>query len=210
MMNEESLPVHLRQAGAWHEEDVTIEQIADVYAQAILGAAEEAGRTKTVLEEFDSLIEDIFERFPEWEAILTSPRVSQEEKSASIERIFRGRASDVFIEALKVLSRHGRFDTVRSVRRRLRVHWERRQHQIRVEVQSAVPLRDQELEQIRQVLRAKLADEPILLTKVDPQLIGGLVIRVGDVIYDGSVANQLERIRRRMIQRSAQKFSLGR
>jgi len=200
-----SLPEHLRRAAAW-QEDVTVEHLADVYAQAILAAAESEGMSQTVLEEFDSLVEDLLERFPEWEQILASPRIFSEEKTALLQRVFQGRSSAVFLESLKVLARRGRLDLLRAIRQRLHVHWERRKHQVRVQVRSALPLTPSELDQIRRVLRSKLAQEPILQTEVDPQLIGGLVIRLGDVIYDGSLANHLERIRQRMIQRSVRQF----
>lgn len=205
MMASASLPEHLRRAAAW-QEDVTIEHIADVYAQAILAAADAEGLAQTVVEEFDSLVEDLLDRFPEWEAVLVSPRISPEEKMAVLQRVFQGRTSVVFLEALKTLARRARLDCLRAIRQRLHVQWERRKHQVRVLVRSAAALSESELDQIRCVLRAKLADEPILQTEVDPQLIGGLVIRVGDVIYDGSLANQLEQIRQRMLQRSASQF----
>jgi len=200
-----SLPEHLCRAAAW-QEDVTVEHIADVYAQGILAAADAEGQAQTVLEEFDSLVEDLLDRLPEWEAVLCSPRISPEEKIGVLQRVFQGRCSVVFLESLKTLARRGRLDCLRPIRQRLHVHWERRKHQVRVLIRSAAALSPSELDQIRQVLRTKLADEPILQTEVDPQLIGGLVLRIGDVIYDGSLANQLEHLRQRILQRSEQKF----
>ena len=55
----------------------------------------------------------------------------------------------------------------------------------------------------RRGLRRLLGGEPVLERAVDPELIGGAVVRVGDTVYDGSIANQLENLRQQMIDRSA-------
>ncbi|MCS7306774.1 MAG: ATP synthase F1 subunit delta [Thermoguttaceae bacterium] len=202
----ECLPEPLRQATSWQQE-VTVEHIADVYAQAILAAADGEGLAQTVLEEFDSLVEDLLDRCPLWEEVLSSPRIPPEEKIAMLERIFHARASRVFLESLKTLARRGRLDLLRPIQKRLRHLWQQRQHQIQVQVYSAVPLEPAELEQIRLALRKKLAAEPILVPQVDPQLIGGLVFRIGDVIYDASIAHQLDWLRHRILKQMEQKVS---
>ena len=202
----QELPEPLRQAVAWQQE-VTSEHIADVYAEAILRSAEAEGLAQIVLEEFDSLIEDLLDREPLWEEVLASPRISAEEKIGMLERVFGGRASVVFLESLKTLARRGRLDMLRAIHKRLQVLWRRRQHQVQVQVYSAAPLAETELEQIRQALREKLAAEPILETQVDAGLIGGLVLRIGDVIYDASIAHQLDWLRHRILKRAEQRFS---
>ena len=200
------LPEYLRQAAAWQQE-VTAEHIADVYAEAILRSAEAEGLAQTVLEEFDSLVEDLLDREPLWEEVLASPRISAEEKIGMLERVFGGRASVVFLESLKTLARRGRLDILRTIQKRLRVLWRQRQHQVQVQVYSAVPLTETDLEQIRQALREKLAAEPVLQTQVDAGLIGGLVLRIGDVIYDASIAHQLDWLRHRILKRAEQRLS---
>ena len=59
-----------------------------------------------------------------------------------------------------------------------------------------------EQERLRQELRAKFGREPVLSVRVDPDLLGGLVVRVDDWVYDGSVRARLERIRHQLIERS--------
>lgn len=202
----QQLPEPLRQAASW-QQDVSAEHIADVYAEAILRSAEAEGLAQTVLEEFDSLIEDFLDREPLWEEVLASPRISVEEKIGMLERIFQGRSSRVFLESLKTIARRGRLDLLRAIHKRLRALWRQRQHQVRVQVYSAVPLEASELEQIRQALRKKLAAEPILEPQVDPELIGGLLLRIGDVIYDASIAHQLDWLRHRILKRAEQRLS---
>ena len=59
------------------------------------------------------------------------------------------------------------------------------------------------VEHIAESLRAKLGGEPIFQQETDPSLIGGAVLRIGDTVYDGSIANQLQNLRQQMIERSA-------
>ena len=72
----------------------------------------------------------------------------------------------------------------------------------RVEVRTAAPLDDGLASRIRDHLRGMLSFEPELVSTIDPDLIGGLVVRIGDTVYDGSVSSQLEQIREKMIHRS--------
>jgi F-type H+-transporting ATPase subunit delta len=185
------------------EGDVGVERIADVYAAALLGATENAGQTETVLEELDALIDQAFkEHFPKLEAILASPLVSHREKSEIIDHILAGRVSGLFLDFLKVVARHGRIDLVRPIRRQARLRYDRLRGRVPVRITTATPLDDAQAGQLAQKLRELLCGEPLLERVVDPGLIGGAVLRVGDVVYDGSIANQLHTIRQQMIDRS--------
>jgi F-type H+-transporting ATPase subunit delta len=73
---------------------------------------------------------------------------------------------------------------------------------VRVRVTTPTPLDPAQVAQIEGSLRAMLGGEPVLESSVDPQLIGGAVLRVGDTVYDGSIARQLQSVRQQMIDRS--------
>jgi len=74
---------------------------------------------------------------------------------------------------------------------------------MRVVVNSAVPLPDDQRERLLHELRKKYRKEPVLTIRVDPALLGGLVIRVGDWLYDGSVRMRLDNIRKQLIERGS-------
>ncbi len=190
------------QAAAQIESDRGVEHIADVYARALLGAAESAGFTQTVLDEFDALIVDVLGRFPKLDAIFASGLISPDQKIGVIDRVFGERFSATFIHFLKVVARHGRLDCLRAIHRRTGELLDELLGRVRVDVTTAAPFGDSLAESIKQNLHAALGAEPILEHSVDPQLIGGMVIRVGDTVYDGSVANQLKNLREKMIDRS--------
>jgi F-type H+-transporting ATPase subunit delta len=190
-------------AAAQIQADAGVEHIADVYAQAFLGAAEKAGQIPALLEEFDSLVSDVLDRLPSFEALLASPMISHEEMSALLDVVLGGRASPLLLNFLKVVSRHGRLDCLRAIHLRTHFLSDKLQNRVRVQLTTAAPLSAELAGRLRSALRAKLGAEPVLELADDAELIGGAVLRLGDTVYDGSIANQLQIIRQQMMDRSA-------
>ena len=184
------------------EPDLGAAQVAAVYAEALFGAAEQAGQTEALLAEFDSLLSDVLDRFPAWEQILVSAQVAHEEKVGMLDRTLGGRASPLLLNFLKVLSRRGRLECLRAIHRQAHALFDRSRGRVHVRLATARPLPDALAQRIAQRLGELLHGEPLLERVDQPDLIGGAVLRVGDTIYDGSVANQLEHMRRKMIERS--------
>jgi len=159
--------------------DVRHEQIADVYAEALLRAAENR------LEE-----------------VLASPLVPHEEKQGILDRLLGGRIERLLLNFLKVVSRRGRLDCLRAIHRQARLQFDRLRGRVQVQLTTATPLGHDAAERLKQQLQTALGAEPILSQRVDSGLIGGAMVRVGDTVYDGSVAGQLELVRQQMIDRS--------
>ena len=185
------------------EADVGVEHVANVYAKALLGAARNAGQLAAVVEEFDDLLAEVLDKFPKLETVLVSALVSVREKYGVIDRTLGGRASALMIAFLKVVARHGRLDCLRAIHHQTHVMYDKMRKRVRVELTTATPVETAEVRRIMDGLREKLDGEPVLEQHIDPELIGGAAIRVGDVVYDGSIANQLKLLRQRMNQRSA-------
>ncbi|MHC4400421.1 MAG: ATP synthase F1 subunit delta [Planctomycetota bacterium] len=183
--------------------DVGVHHIAEVYAEALLGAAEKAGRAEAILEELDSLIADVLDAFPKWEEILASGLISHEEKLGILDRTLAGRASLLLVNFLKVVSRHGRLDCLRAIHRRAHELYDRLRGRVSVEVSTAAPLGSDMAERLARSLRDLTGGEPVLEQVVDPSLIGGVVVRVGDTVYDASIATQLDNVRQQMIDRTS-------
>jgi F-type H+-transporting ATPase subunit delta len=190
-------------AAARMDAEVGTEHVADVYAQALLSAAEKAGQTAAALEEFDLLMTDVLEANPRFQAILSSVLISPEETSAILNRVLGGRVSSLFMHFLQVVARHGRLGCLRAIHLRTRALYDILQNRIRVQVITAEPLAPELEAKLRISLRAKLGGEPIMETRVDPNLIGGAVLRLGDTVYDGSIQNQLNTLRQEMMDWSA-------
>jgi len=183
--------------------DVTIEKIAGVYAEAFLNAV--AAKNEPVTEavaEFDSFVADVLDTNARFEAVLKSAVVPVDAKSAMITRVFAGRASSTFLSFLRVLARHVRLDIVRVIHREVRKLDDKRCGRIPVVVTTATEMSDEVFSGLSERLRVKLGGEPIIRKAVDPKVIGGIVVRVGDTIYDASIASQLLNLRQTMIDRS--------
>lgn len=183
--------------------DVGVEQIADVYASALLAATENAGTTDAVLEEFDAVMVEALNRFPGLKNVFDSGLISHDEKCGVIDRVFGGRVSPLLVNFLKVVSRRGRLDALGVIHRQARLLYDQMRGRVHVELTTAAAVDPARVDEIGRSLRATLGGEPVLRHVTDPDLIGGAVLRVGDTVYDGSVAAQLKKIREQMIDRSA-------
>src|SRR5438105_4464030 len=122
-------------------DDATL-HVARVYAEALLNAAQQAGQAAEVVEDLDSLVNDVFPRDRYLEAFLTSRAVGRERKAQALRAAFKGRAGDLFLNFLLVLNEHDRLDALRAIAAALRELHEQRAGKVRVQVRSAVPLAD--------------------------------------------------------------------
>lgn len=190
--------------------DVGVEKIATIYAEAFLNAAEEIGEAEEAVETISSLVDDLLSRFPDFEQVLGSALISHEKKCGILERVFAPRVPPLSLSFLKVLSKHGRLDCLRAIRRVLHSLWDVRQGCVRVELTTPVPVDEATAIRIARSLSDKLKAHSIVTRRVDPRIIGGAILRVGDTIYDNSVAAQLQLIRKRMINRSVHEIQSGR
>lgn len=185
------------------EADVGIEHIANVYAKALLDTTEKAGQTAVVVEQFDAVVADVLDGFPKLETVLASILVSPEEKSTLLDRVLKDRVSAILINFFKVVARHGRLDCLRAIHLQTHAMYEQLRNRIPVRLTTATPLDSTLAGRIADSLREKLGGEPIFQTETDPSLIGGAVLRIGDTVYDGSIANQLQKLREQISDRSA-------
>jgi F-type H+-transporting ATPase subunit delta len=190
--------------------DVSALRVARVYAEALLNAADKHGQSDEVVEALESLIRDLFPAELQFEAFLTSSAVGRERKAQVIDRVFEKRSVPVFVDFMKVLNQHERLNLLRPILAAAKELRDQRAKRIRVQVRSAVPLADDQADRLRQQLRESLRLDPVLRTEVDPKLLGGIVVKVGDWLYDASVRARLDSIRNQLIERSSHEIQSGR
>ena len=183
--------------------------LADVYEEALLSTAVEQGIDEVVAEEFAELVRYLDED-PGFTVFLTSDSVDDDPRRVSLEKMFRGRMNDLLLNVLQVLNNRGRMNLVRSVQRCVELRMEAKHHQQEVVVETAIPLTDELKADIKQRIGEQIAKEVILIEELRPELIGGVVIRVGDVQVDGSVASGIRTMRRQLFQRATEEIYGGR
>jgi F-type H+-transporting ATPase subunit delta len=182
--------------------DIGAERVAKVYAQAIVEAADRAKCRREVLDELAAIVDDVLGQVPKARAVFASPKVSPEEKAAIVDRIAKGRVLPTTLHTLHVLARHGRLDLLAEVvaaARRLSDTLDGRRQAV---FTTAMPLDAAEQQRIVAEVSKALAVTLAPTFVVDPDVLGGLVVRVDDTVYDQSVATSLVRLGDRLKQRS--------
>ncbi|HEV8002907.1 MAG TPA: ATP synthase F1 subunit delta [Planctomycetaceae bacterium] len=191
-------------------EDPSSLAVARTYADALLDAAGAAGGSDAVLEELGSFVDDVLGKLPDLRDILFSRVIGRDEKIRLIDQVIAPRATPIVTNFLRVLVRHDRLELVPLIMREARLRHETRSGKQRVQIKTALPLSDLAKEQLRKRLAESLPFDPILETQVDPSLIGGIVIRVADTVYDSSLATRVAQLRERIQQRSLHEIQSGR
>lgn len=167
------------------------EFIARTYAQSLLNVTDEQGKTEAVLDEIGEIVGlakgDLRE-------LLGSPIVPADSKESLVVRIFEGRADELTVRFLRVLARRNRLVLLREIYRQARFLWMQRSRRFHVEVSVAAALDDDQRGQLAEMVGKLVDGQPLLDIKVEPEIIGGLILRVGDDLYDMSVRTQLARL----------------
>lgn len=169
------------------------EFIARTYAQSLLNVTDEQGKTDAVLEELGSIV-GMAKGTDELRELLGSPIIPAEAKESLVTRIFEGRADELTVRFLRVLARRNRLVLLREIYRQARFLWMERSRRFHVEVSVAAPLDDEQRRQLAEMVGKLVDGQPLLDIKVEPEIIGGLILRVGDDLYDMSVRTQLARL----------------
>lgn len=175
-------------------------QIARVYADALFKAA--GGDAEGVLGELEAIVQGVFGKDPGLALFFESASINRERKQTVLDRAFSS-ASDTVRNFLGVLNNHGRLPLLRGIVQALRALYEQKNRRVVVHVCSAVPLNDDERRRVSEDVRSVANVEPILHEYVDPDILGGLIIRVRDWVYDASVRTRLETMRNQLIERSS-------
>jgi len=165
------------------------------YTQAVFGLAKEKGnfdQWQTELSRLDALVSD-----PQAATVLASPNVSSLEKQQLLDSALAGASTEIRNLAGLLLQR-GRIEIVPEMNRIFQESVLRERGIAIAEVTTAEPLDVEGQAMVREQLRRLIGSDIELRLKTDPAIIGGVVARVGDQLIDGSVINQLRRLRARL------------
>lgn len=165
--------------------------LARRYARALFGLGEAAGQTSAHLAELDAVVE-LAQQNPELRRVVFTPLHPRQERLG----VLRGIAVRMGVHAevrafLMLLLEENRIALLPAIRDALRELVDRAAGRVEAQVRSARPLSEAQEEALRQALSRRMGAQVTLRTQVDPGLIGGVVARVGDLLFDGSVKTQL-------------------
>ena len=169
--------------------------VARRYARALYMLGVEENRLDEITRELTALGE-VVRSSKELSALLANPVVSQVTRKAVMKDILaRLNVSPTTRNAALLLTDRRRGDLLPDVAEALRVLSDERSGRVRAEVTSAVPLSEVQASRIKAALEKLTGRQISLAQKVDASLIGGVVTRIGDKVYDGSVRTRLDEIR---------------
>jgi len=172
-------------------------QIARVYARALFGAAQAAGRVEPVRRELGDFVAGLAASAP-LRHVLADPQVDDAAKRRVLAELTR-EADRLVSNTLQLLQGKGRFALVDAVHEELEALAAAEAEVVNVEVTSAVEL-GPEVEERLAAKVAKATGRRVEMTKrVDAGVLGGLVLRVGDVIVDGSLRSRIRQLRQRLV-----------
>lgn len=190
--------------------DVSSLQVARVYAEALLNAAQNANQVNEVLADFEALLHSVEQPGSDLRRFFASGIISRDVRAGVLHKAFEGRAHPLLLNFLLVVNEHDRMTLVPAILFEMKQLYDQRQRRLPVVVHSAVPLHDDQLERIRQTVRESLKLEPVIESKIEPDLLGGILIRIGDWVFDGTVRTKLNELRNRIIARSSHEIQSGR
>ncbi len=174
-------------------------QVGEVYARALLAEGQKHSQVDRLVDEL-SQFGKVLNELPKLRMALESPKFPYENKVALIEKSLQGRANKSLIDFLKILAKRGRFDCFPAVERAARGIQDEMTGRVRAVITSATELSDELKDRLEKQFSTMLGKKVLASVKIDPSIIGGVVVRIGDTVYDISVANKLKQIKSKAIK----------
>jgi F-type H+-transporting ATPase subunit delta len=182
--------------------------VARVYAEAMLSLAASSGTADSLREELDGLAA-LARSNPAFADFLANPAIEAGERRGSLESMFRGRLSDLAVDSLLVLNRKGRSALLPALAAEYRRADDRRQRRVEALVTSARPLTDDQRRRLAAAIQARTGYAAMLDERVDPSLLGGLVVQIGDEKTDGSALTRLHNLTAALLARASREIHSG-
>ncbi len=172
-------------------------RLARVYAEALVAAAmkqSDADAVDAVGEELSEFVHGVLDADPTAAAFLASPVVGRKVKTEALEAALPGRAPHLLRGLFTVLIRNGRLNLLRGIAAAYHQLLDERAGRVPVQVTAAVALSEAQKVALTDTLAGMLKQHPVLNVRVDPNLLGGMVVQVGDRVIDTSVRTRLQNL----------------
>ncbi len=173
-----------------------MEEIAQVYARSLFQVAKEMGLLDVVKEQLSQFAQALNDN-RQMAIFLFSPYFSTQEKKAGLERAVSG-AEPIFSNFLEALLERHRMPVIFRIRAAYDQMWEDENKLLPVQVTSAVELDEETVKTIGDQIGEQTGRKIELSSEIDDGIIGGIVLRVGNVILDASIRNRLEQLRKQV------------
>jgi ATP synthase F1 delta subunit len=175
-----------------------MQDAAHVYADALFEVAKEKGKLDPIREELGQFA-DAVDSNRDLQVFFFSPYFSSSEKIDGAKRAIAG-ADPEFVNFLELLIEKQRMQEIFRVRRQFEELWKHENRRIDVTVTSAVELDPTVVSRIGEEIERQTGQEVDLASRVDAEILGGVVLQVGNMVLDASIRNRLEKLRKSVAQ----------
>ncbi len=173
-----------------------MEEIAQVYSRSLFEVAREHGKLDEIREQLGQFA-DALESQRELAVFFFSPYFSTEEKQEGLDRALEG-ADELLENFLRVLLENHRMPAIFRIRRAYEDLWEEHNKLLPVQVTSAVELDEATVRHIGDRIAEQTGRRVELTARVEPDILGGIIVRVGNSVLDASIRHRLEKLRRQV------------
>jgi len=173
-----------------------MEEIAEVYARALFEVAKEHDVLDRVHDELGQFADALAESH-DLQVFLFSPYFTSEEKKEGVAKIVTD-ADERLVNFLQLLAERHRMPVLPRIRRDLDARWAEENKLLPVTVTSAVELDEELVREIGARIEDQTGRRVELSADVDPDVLGGLIVRVGNMVLDASIRNRLESLRKQV------------
>jgi F-type H+-transporting ATPase subunit delta len=178
-----------------------MEELARVYGRSLFEVASEQGKLDVLREQLGQFA-DALDGHRELAVFFFSPYFSSTEKQEALSRVLEG-ADESFVNFLKLLIENHRMPVIFRVRQEYERLWEEEHRLLPVEITSAIALDEETTASLGRRIGERTARKVTVSARVDPDILGGIVVRVGNSILDASIRNRLEQLRRHVAHGAA-------
>jgi ATP synthase F1 delta subunit len=175
-----------------------MEEIAEVYARSLFEVAVERGELDVIRDQLGQFA-DVLHENREMAIFFFSPYFNTDEKKDGMRRAIDG-AEPAFTNFLEALIERHRMPAIFRIRTRFDELWDKENKRLPVQVTSAIELDAATIDSIGQRISEQTGNKIELTSHVDPDILGGIVLRVGNFIMDASIRTRLEQLRKEVAQ----------
>jgi F-type H+-transporting ATPase subunit delta len=175
-----------------------MEELAQVYGRSIFQVALEQGKLDELREQLGQFA-DALDQNRDLAVFFFSPYFSTAEKQDALGRVLEG-AEQILLNFLSLLIENHRMPVIFRIRQQYERLWEEENRLLPVEITSAIELDQATTESLGRTIGERAGRKVTLAARVDPDILGGIVVRVGNSILDASIRNRLEQLRRHVAQ----------
>jgi F-type H+-transporting ATPase subunit delta len=170
-------------------------QVASRYAKSLIDLAGEQNAVEDVRKDIELFLETC-KSSPELQAILKNPIISLDKKANILDGLFAGKVHELVLAFFKIVIKKGRSEVLFATAKEFISQYNILKNVVKVTVTSASALSQDNIREIEGVVKQSTKGEVILTSIVDPKLIGGFILKVGDRQFDSSISSKLNKLRK--------------